>query len=98
VPPGGLLNILKEMSPEDRESMRRATVDVKAAIKDDFIATDEEIQESLWYYYFDVDKTVNYLRGMYISYTRTICSPLIEVSRKAEAKADKAKVCTETQS
>lgn len=23
--------------------------------------TDENIQESLWYYYFDVEKTVNYI-------------------------------------
>jgi elongation factor 1 alpha-like protein len=52
------------MSSNDKEAMRQATVDVKAAIKDDFSATDEEIQESLWYYYFDVDKTVTYLQSM----------------------------------
>src|ERR1700755_3395455 len=68
--PYGSLNIPIEMSPGDRESMRKATIDVKAAINGDFTVTDEEIQESLWYYYFDVDKTVNYLRGIYISYAR----------------------------
>lgn len=25
--------------------------------------TDDAIMESLWYYYFDVDKTVNYLKA-----------------------------------
>jgi hypothetical protein len=25
--------------------------------------TDNEIEESLWYYYFDVEKTVNYILG-----------------------------------
>lgn len=25
------------------------------------VATDKEIQESLWYYFFDVEKTVNYI-------------------------------------
>lgn len=29
------------------------------------VVTDDEIEESLWYYYYDVDKTVNYLRGMW---------------------------------
>lgn len=28
------------------------------------VVTDAEIEESLWHYYYDVDKTVNYLRGM----------------------------------
>lgn len=27
------------------------------------IVTDAEIEESLWHYYYDVDKTVNYLRS-----------------------------------
>lgn len=29
------------------------------------LVTDAEIEESLWHYYYDVDKTVNYLRGMW---------------------------------
>ena len=29
------------------------------------VVTDAEIEESLWHYYYDVDKTVNYLRGMW---------------------------------
>lgn len=27
------------------------------------VVTDADIEESLWYYYYDVDKTVNYLRS-----------------------------------
>lgn len=29
------------------------------------VVTDAEIEESLWHYYYDVDKTVNYLRSMW---------------------------------
>ena len=84
------------MTPEDREAMRRATIDVKTAIRDDFTATDEEIQETLWYYYFDVDKTVDYLRGI-LGRLLYNFFPLIKVSREKEAQADKTKVHAESE-
>lgn len=33
------------------------------------VATDKEIRESLWYYFFDVEKTVNYiLSNAFVTY------------------------------
>ncbi|KAK2770434.1 Hsp70 suppressor, GTPase facilitates ribosomal subunit dissociation [Emmonsiellopsis sp. PD_33] len=59
-----------EVSPEDREQMRLATIQVKEQLAAEVPPLlmggggvgDAEIAESLWYYYFDVGKTVGYLR------------------------------------
>ncbi|KAK2786684.1 Hsp70 suppressor, GTPase facilitates ribosomal subunit dissociation [Onygenales sp. PD_12] len=59
-----------EVSPEDREQMRLATIQVKEQLAAEVPpllmggggVSDAEIAESLWYYYFDVGKTVGYLR------------------------------------
>lgn len=50
-----------ELAPEDKEHLRRGTVDVRNTLGLDFPATDKEIQDSLYYYYYDVEKTVQYL-------------------------------------
>ena len=54
----------EEMSSEDKEHMRTATIEVRDALGSDSTATESEIQESLWYYYFDVGKTVTYIKSM----------------------------------
>jgi hypothetical protein len=42
--------------------MRQGTIDVRAALPSTANhITDKQIQESLWHYYYDVDKTVKYL-------------------------------------
>ncbi|PGH15027.1 translation elongation factor Tu [Helicocarpus griseus UAMH5409] len=54
-----------ELSPEDREQMRQCTVLVRELLSADtppVPASDEEIWESLWYYYYDVEKVAGYLR------------------------------------
>jgi elongation factor 1 alpha-like protein len=53
-----------ELSPEDKEHMRIGTESVRAALGDasDFV-TDDAIQEALWHYYYDVAKSVTYLRS-----------------------------------
>lgn len=56
-----------EISPEDREQMKRCTLEVRELLQSEIPpvpASDEEIWESLWHYYYDVDKTVGYLRSM----------------------------------
>jgi elongation factor 1 alpha-like protein len=53
-----------ELSPEDKEQMRQGTIKVRSALGPDFPATDVEIQEALWNYYYDVAKSVAYLKSM----------------------------------
>ncbi|KAI4726252.1 hypothetical protein E4T49_05997 [Aureobasidium sp. EXF-10728] len=53
-----------ELSAEDKEQMRVGTENVRAALGDvsDFV-TDDAIQEALWHYYYDVAKSVTYLKN-----------------------------------
>ncbi|CBX96162.1 hypothetical protein IAQ61_001337 [Plenodomus lingam] len=48
----------------DKEQMRMATIRVREALPDvsDFIS-DEQVQEALWHYYYDVGKSVTYLKN-----------------------------------
>lgn len=53
--------------PEEQEHLQRCTQDVLSQLRagqPSVTATKEEIQEALWHYYNDVEKSVNYLRGM----------------------------------
>ncbi|KAI1984947.1 hypothetical protein LOZ53_003807 [Ophidiomyces ophidiicola] len=57
-----------ELSLEDRELMRLRTLEVQTLLRSELPpiqATEEEIWESLWHYYYDVDKTTSYLRRKY---------------------------------
>ncbi|KAL4817258.1 hypothetical protein BDW67DRAFT_174826 [Aspergillus spinulosporus] len=52
--------------PEEREFLEECTREVQsqlAAGDPPVSATRDEVQEALWHYYNDVDKSVNYLRG-----------------------------------
>lgn len=57
-----------ELSPEDKEQMRIGTESVRAALGEagDFV-TDDAIQEALWHYYYDVAKSVTYLKSIYLN-------------------------------
>lgn len=54
-----------ELSAEDKEQMRVGTINVRQELGEQLsgFVTDEQIQESLYYYYFDVGKTVIYLKS-----------------------------------
>lgn len=53
----------QDLSAEDEENMRQGTIAVRADLGEDSnFSTDKEIRDSLWYYYYDIDKTVAYLR------------------------------------
>ncbi|OAP54839.1 translation elongation factor Tu [Fonsecaea erecta] len=52
-----------ELSAEDKEQMQQGTSNVRAALGPAFPATDSEIQEALWHYYYDVGKSVTYLKN-----------------------------------
>lgn len=53
-----------ELSAEDKEQMRQGTVKVRQALGPNFAVTDNDIQEALWHYYYDVSKSVSYLKSM----------------------------------
>ncbi|KAL1871608.1 hypothetical protein VTK73DRAFT_1957 [Phialemonium thermophilum] len=56
------------LSPEDEALMQQGTADVRAALGVEASkVTTEQIQEALWHYYYDVDKTVTYLMTKFIS-------------------------------
>lgn len=52
-----------ELSPEDKEQMRQGTIQVREALGSTVPATDNEIQDALWHYYYDVGKSVAYLKS-----------------------------------
>ncbi|KAL9034795.1 MAG: hypothetical protein Q9214_006884, partial [Letrouitia sp. 1 TL-2023] len=49
------------LTAEDKEQLRLGTIKVRNVLGQDIEATDKDIEDSLWYYFYDVDKTVNYL-------------------------------------
>ncbi|KAI0839875.1 hypothetical protein F5Y06DRAFT_264922 [Hypoxylon sp. FL0890] len=58
----------EELSPEDRAQMDAGTAQVRAALgAESSKVTTQQIQEALWHYYYDVDKSVAYLRTKFIT-------------------------------
>ncbi|KAF2009556.1 hypothetical protein BU24DRAFT_78125 [Aaosphaeria arxii CBS 175.79] len=53
------------MSDEDREQMRLGTIKVREALDSSTNVTDAQIQEALWNYYYDVGKSVTYLKNKF---------------------------------
>ena len=48
--------------------MRASAIKVREALGSHLPGiADKEIEESLWYYYFDVDKSITWLRSVYSS-------------------------------
>lgn len=57
-----------ELSPEDQVAMATGSAEVRKALgKDAFKVTNTQIQDALWHYYYDVDKSVAYLNRTYIA-------------------------------
>lgn len=56
-----------ELSPEDKVQMAEGTAEVKMILgpRVDKVTT-QQIQEALWHYYYDIDKTVAYLIGKFV--------------------------------
>jgi hypothetical protein len=54
-----------EMTDEDHEQMRIGTAKVRKILGPAFSSlAAKDIEEALWHYYYDVDKSVNYLKSM----------------------------------
>ncbi|KAL1836617.1 hypothetical protein VTJ49DRAFT_4878 [Mycothermus thermophilus] len=57
-----------ELSPEDRELMTQGTAAVQAALGVEASkVTVAQIEEALWHYYYDVDKSVAYLISKFVN-------------------------------
>ncbi len=57
-----------ELSPEDRAQLKQGTADVQAALGVEASkVTVTQIEEALWHYYYDLDKTVTYLTSKFIN-------------------------------
>jgi elongation factor 1 alpha-like protein len=57
-----------ELSPEDRVAMANGTAEVRLALgTESNKVTTDQIQEALWHYYYDVDKSITYLMKTYIA-------------------------------
>ena len=52
-----------EPTAKDISRLRAGTLEVRRVLGPDFNVADSEIEETLWYYYFDVGKSVTYLQG-----------------------------------
>lgn len=56
-----------ELSPEDKVQMAEGTAEVREALASQAqMVTTQQIQEALWHYYYDVDKSVAYLISKFI--------------------------------
>jgi len=53
----------EELTPEDKEQLKAGTVAVREELGADFPASEKEIQDALWHYYYDVGKSVAYLKN-----------------------------------
>lgn len=63
------------MTDEDREQMRIGTANVKEALGSSTNITDTQIQEALWHFYYDVGKSVTYLKNKYASPSKPVDQP-----------------------
>ncbi|KAI4117653.1 MAG: hypothetical protein LQ345_002152 [Seirophora villosa] len=50
-----------ELTADDKVRLREGVAQVRAVLGPSISVNDKDIEDSLWHYYYDVDKTVNYL-------------------------------------
>lgn len=53
-----------QLSEHDKEQLRLGTIEVKKALGPVYQVSDAEIQDALWNYYYDIDKTTTYIKGL----------------------------------
>ncbi|KAF2679732.1 hypothetical protein K458DRAFT_393577 [Lentithecium fluviatile CBS 122367] len=73
-----------EMTDEDREQMKIGTAKVREALDTSLNITDAQIQEALWHYYYDVGKSVTYLKNKFAP------KPQAQPKAKATSRFDQA--------
>ncbi|PWY70998.1 elongation factor 1 alpha [Aspergillus heteromorphus CBS 117.55] len=74
--------------PEEQEFLQQCTAEVLSQLSagdPPVTATREEVQEALWHYYNDVEKSVNYLRGKKAKEVKKPSAPAPAVKAKPSA-------------
>ncbi|KAF2741859.1 hypothetical protein M011DRAFT_315976 [Sporormia fimetaria CBS 119925] len=80
------------MTDDDREQLRLGTIQVKEALGTDVPVSDSQIHEALWHYYFDVGKSVSYLKN---KFAPTKAAPAAEAKKpKPVSRFDQAASAT----
>ncbi|KAF2760384.1 hypothetical protein EJ05DRAFT_282945 [Pseudovirgaria hyperparasitica] len=69
------------------EQLRQCTVKVKSALGSEYIISDQEIQEALWHYYYDIHKSITYLKNKHATPTTNLKQPKVT---KPASKFDQA--------
>ncbi|KAH1635765.1 hypothetical protein KXX59_003884 [Aspergillus fumigatus] len=76
--------------PEEQEILEQCTAEVLAQLlsgEPSVTATRDEVQEALWHYYNDVEKSVNYLRGKKTKEMKKKQNPAPPVAAKGKVPA-----------
>lgn len=55
----------EELTDEDKQQMQQGTIKVREGLGTTYNVSDKDIQEALWHYYYDVGKSVSYLKSKY---------------------------------
>ncbi|KAF2794173.1 hypothetical protein K505DRAFT_349470 [Melanomma pulvis-pyrius CBS 109.77] len=76
------------MTDEDREQLRIGTAKAREALDSSITVSDAQIQESLWHYFYDVEKTVAYLKNKFAPTPKTTSTP--SKKQKATSRFDQA--------
>ena len=84
----------EEMTEEDKEQMATGTAKVKEALGSQYKVKEADIQDALWDYFYDVGKTVTYLKS---TFGRVHHGSTIVAGRSADVKADKFPPKAQTQ-
>lgn len=80
-----------ELSPEDRDAMANGASQVRKALGEDAAkVTTAQIQDALWHYYYDVDKSVAYLTKTFLSPT-----PKRTAKKSPDGKSGPFRFCSE---
>lgn len=82
-----------EVSPEDKEHLRLGTIEVREILGRGYQATDAEIQDALWNYYYDIGKTVAYIKSEQEKHKVCLSVPKLTCNRRAPTQGY---VCAKT--
>jgi elongation factor 1 alpha-like protein len=76
---------MTEYSEEDLEQLRLGTIAVREILQDAANrVTDKQIQDALWHYYYDVEKSVAYILNTYMEIPKA--KPQKKESEKGKGK------------
>jgi len=75
----------EELSEEDKLQMEKGTRKVREVLGPDVSISDKDIHASLWHYYYDIDKTVDYILSQ-------IAAAETKQAKQAAQKANKGKL------